>query len=221
MNILIGGLTGSGKTTFSMLLSNDLGITFISGSETRSQFINGKIPIETRKYWLLSAEAAELDRDRLDDSRIDIASDKYLQNLVITRSNQIFDVWFLPWLVSENSLKIWLECSLEIRAQRIYKSLGLSTINAEHVYQKILEKDTRAQQFAYKTYGIDIFKDRSPFDVIISTGSEFSIDLIRSLLRMIAENYFEYSRRNQGVNSSRSGKFTSIIYRCPPELYPS
>lgn len=221
MNLLVAGLTGSGKTTVCRLLSKDLSLSLVSGSEVRSQFISGNIPPESRKYWLFSTEAAELDRLRLSDSRVDLAMDSHLRDLVLTKSKQIFDVWFLPWLVPENSLKVWLECPLEVRARRIHKSLDLGEIDNSDVYQKTLEKDRRAQQFACKTYGIDIFTDRSPFDVIISTENEADVDLTRNALRIIAENYFENGRKGLNPCSVLRDEFASIILRCPTNLYPA
>ena len=220
MNILVAGLSGSGKTTICRFLSKDLGLSFVSGSEVRSQFINGTIPIESRKYWLFSTEAAELDRLRLDDSRIDLAMDSHLRDLVLTKSKQIFDVWFLPWLVPERSLRVWLECPLEVRARRIHQSLDLGDGETKNVYKKALEKDRRAQQFARKTYGIDIFTDRTPFDVIISTENDADVNLGRSALRRIAEKYFVRGK-DCGLNSLRSDEFTSVIQRCPSNLYPA
>ena len=221
MNIMVAGLTGSGKTTICRVLSQDLGLSFVSGSELRSQFISGNIPSESRKYWLFSTEATELDSLRLTDSRIDLAMDKHLRDLVLTKSRQIFDVWFLPWLIQENSLKVWLECPLEIRARRIHKSLDLGGVETEIVRDKTFEKDTRAQQFAFKTYGIDIFTDRSPFGVLISTANEADVNLAHKALRRIAENYFDTGRKDRGLNSITSDEFATTILRCPPSLYPA
>jgi cytidylate kinase len=221
MNILVSGLTGSGKTTFSKLLSKDLNLSFVSGSEIRSRFASGKVPAEARKYWLFSAEAVELDRLRLSDSRLDMAIDDYLRELVLTKSKQVFDVWFLPWLTTDNTLKIWLECSLEERAGRIHRALGMDQAEFGHIYQKTSEKDARAQQFAYQTYGIDILTDRSPFTVIISTEFEGATDLIRNVLNRIAENYFQGGTSDQRLKSPRNDEFTSIIHRCPLNLYPT
>jgi cytidylate kinase len=221
MNILVGGLTGSGKTTLSKLLSKDLGLSFVSGSEIRAQFASGKVPAEARKYWLFSAEAAEMDRLRLNDSRVDLLMDAHLRDLVITKSKQIFDVWFLPWLVAENSLKVWLDCPLGVRARRIQEALGLGPVESDLVYHKTSEKDERAQQFAQRTYGVDIFTDRSPFDVIISTETETGVGLIHNVLRIIAENYFGVKKGERRLNSSSREGFDSVIQRCPPDLYPT
>jgi cytidylate kinase len=145
--------------------------------------------------------------------------DAHLRNLVLTKSKQIFDVWFLPWLVPEHSLKVWLECPLEVRARRIHQSLELGGGETKNVYKKALEKDMRAQQFARKTYAIDIFTDRTPFDVIISTKNDADVNLGRNALRLIAEKYL--SGKDRGLNCLRRDDFASVIQRCPTNLYPA
>ena len=48
-NVCISGLTASGKTTHSHLLSGEFGMTYVSGSQIQLNFL-GVSPIQTRDF---------------------------------------------------------------------------------------------------------------------------------------------------------------------------
>jgi len=223
MNIIIAGLTGSGKTTHARLLSQELHLTYVSGSEIRSLLTAGKIPTNPRTHWLFSDNATETDHHRLIDPRLDIAVNEYLKQLVMTKTEQILDVWFLPWLRPTNSLKIWIECPAQIRAQRILRLVGSINRNIEHIQQTIAGKDARSREFAYKIYGIDIFADRTPFDVIITVESELPVGTVHTALNLISQKFLSVGETNcqmSELSTEIRSTVVSIISRCPSKFYP-
>ena len=170
MNLIISGLSGSGKTTLSKYLSKKLNLCYVSGSENRLAHSEIKNLTPGVSFWRISNTAKILDKKRLNNPESDLAADEKLRQLCISNDNIVFDVWPLPWMECGDSKKIWLESPLDIRANRIFKTLSTDRQNYDEIRQKILQKDERARQFFLKFYNFDIFVDRKPFDLIINTS---------------------------------------------------
>ena len=222
MNIIIAGLTGAGKTTHSTYLCNQLGFNLVCGSKIRSDFINKINTRSDKNYWLYSEEAINEDFKRLHQSSVvDERTNSLLTELVKKNQNQVFDVWFLPWHDNQSkSLKIWLDCPLNVRVQRIARELKTQKENINVLLNNINEKDVRSQLYGIKEFGVDIFKDRKPFQVILTFTEEVEFKYINLILLTIVENYLKINNKIVITNHTIKTIASNVITKCPPELFP-
>lgn len=224
MNVLFAGLTGAGKTAVTRDISLRLSIDRVSGSDLRYEMLKSSSHAgveNSRSFWLFSECALDVDRERLTTSGADSddALDKQLLLLHETRRNVIFDVWFLPWLSTSNSFCIWLDASAETRAERVRKALGDGAQSLNVVRDSIAAKDDRSQLYGQRRYGIDIYVDRGPFDLIVETELFGSLEVCaRVLTGVVASVLF-----GGNVNLSRSDSVQArmAFKRCPHELAAS
>src|ERR1700679_3753216 len=160
-NICISGLTASGKTTHSHLLSGQLGLTYVSGSQIQLNFM-GVSPIQRRDFWV-SAQAKALWNEK-DFSRIDAE----LLRLEETAEGFIFDTSTMPWRHKRRALNIWLESSLESRVTKaIISHRGRSDVEFADYPRLIEEKDHATYSLYESLYGIEIGRSFDRFDLVI------------------------------------------------------
>ena len=77
----------------------------------------------------------------------------------------------LGWLHRQKSLVIWLESSLASRVMKaVVSHRGQNNLTPAEVQEKIRLKDQSARQEILAHYGIDIFCDRTPFNLVIDVS---------------------------------------------------
>jgi hypothetical protein len=83
----------------------------------------------------------------------------------------VFDCLSLPWLCRQKSLVIWLESSLSSRVMKaIVSHQDQNDLTPAEVAKKISLKDWTARAEILKQYGLDIFRNRTPFNLIIDVS---------------------------------------------------
>ena len=109
MNVMVAGLSGSGKTTHAKLLADQFKLHYISGSETRLRHVHPTQKPVHPGFWRLSHSAELLDKERMKRPEADLAADEEMRQISLERAGIVFDVWALPWLSGGLALRIWLE----------------------------------------------------------------------------------------------------------------
>jgi len=160
-NILISGLTGTGKTSLSSYLSQKFGYGYISGSDIRNEYHN--LTKGDRNLWLNDEKHIWVDNKRIEDVTLENFIDEKLEFLNMTKQKHVFDVWFLPWYTKISSFKILILAPLDTRANRLQKSVRI----CHNLQSSIHQKDIRSYQYALKKYNVDIIGDTSPFDIVL------------------------------------------------------
>jgi cytidylate kinase len=173
--------------------------------------------LDSRSFWLLSPEAIKADERRIRESFTGIDElDQKLMLLHDSLSHAIFDVWFLPWLIRERALSIWLEASLANRSSRIESVLREKSGSIKSIVDAVSGKDERARNYALKRYGVDIFVDREPFDIVLRTdvfdSSETFVRVVQGLVGLaLFGQVLELT-----PEESRQG--ATALLRCPEHL---
>jgi cytidylate kinase len=164
-NVIISGLTASGTTTHGKLLAQEYGLEYISASQTLLK-LAGLRSDQPLDFWV-TKEGLHLTKNtswtQVDDEfcRLEAQSDTTL-----------FDCLSLPWLHSQNCMVIWLESSLPARLMKaIVSHKGETDLTVHQVEKRIKRKDRLARNKIMEAYGVHIFRDRSPFDLIIDNSS--------------------------------------------------
>lgn len=177
MNIVVSGLTGSGKTSLARGLASNLDMTVISGSDLRRRALGLATDRGDRLTWLTDPIARAADGRRMLNGAESIALNRSLAELHDSSDGLIFDVWFAAWLVQKDSLRIWLEAPFEVRAERAIADIaGVESDNSAlfnrlDLARALQEKDETSRAFALKHYGFDISCDRAPFNVILRSDA--------------------------------------------------
>jgi cytidylate kinase len=145
----------------------DMNLRYISGSAIRSELLGVTPHVSSNhKFWRESPTAETFDKVRLARNDIqDMAVDTELIEIAHELDRCVFDAWVMPWLIQEESLCVFLKSRLETRAKRLFRECPNEEF--KKVLRKVDEKDIRSRDFFLKAYGVDIFSDVSPFDVII------------------------------------------------------
>ncbi|MHB8413797.1 MAG: cytidylate kinase family protein [Acidiferrobacteraceae bacterium] len=164
-SVCISGLTASGKTTHSHLLSGEFGLTYVSGSQIQLNFL-GVSPIQSRDFWI-AAEAKGLWNEQSFD-RID----NELLRLESIAQGYIFDTSTMPWRHKRPALCIWLESSLESRiVKAIVSHRGQGRFSHAEYRHKIMEKDAATAALYKRLYDINIGTDLSCFDLVLDISN--------------------------------------------------
>ncbi|MDO8428877.1 MAG: cytidylate kinase family protein [Candidatus Diapherotrites archaeon] len=170
MIIIVSGLPGSGKSSLVELLSQEFKLKkiFASGileelGRKKMQEIHVENAEKGQGFWE-SKEGKQLMNKRTNDTSLDKTLDEKLLEIANTQDNVILDSRTMPWL-SPKGIKIWVDASETVRAQRIAERDKLKTSEVLKQMQERLKTD---QQIYKKLYGFDLGKDFSPFHIVIN-----------------------------------------------------
>jgi len=180
--VCISGLAGSGKSTLARKLAAKYGLRCYSGGDAlKALAINeGYKAIESG--WWESEEGLHFLEKRINDAKFDKAVDKKLMKLA-EEGNVILDSWTMPWLLKEG-FKIWLEASLEKRAERIATRDSMS-FNA--ALRALREKERKTNRIYKELYGFNLGDDFAPFRLILDTDALDAKEVF-AVLCMVMDN---------------------------------
>ena len=151
LTITVSGLSGSGKSTGAKAIAKALNIDYMSAGAILRQIA------KDRKMSLV-----ELVKIRKPE--IDYEMDRRTLELAMG-GNVVLDGRLTGWVAGDwADIKIFYECSLNIRAERVARRDDITPEKAEEVLQKRDEEDHNVYQ---KLYGIDSY-DKSIYDIVIN-----------------------------------------------------
>jgi cytidylate kinase len=190
-NIVIFGLSGSGKTSISELLAQKLNKKLIHPSVVLKQMIVSTDETSDSKdenFWNTEeGKKVFLERLKLPRNHIpDFKCDEILRD-ELAHTNCIMGSWSMPWLVSSDStFKVLITCSESIRTNRVSKRSALSKLQAKKLV-KMKDYETRDLYLKHKKF--DIFNDYDVFHYRINV-EKLSLDKITE---KIIDRYYDFS----------------------------
>jgi cytidylate kinase len=171
--ITVGGLHGTGKSTYAKLLAEDLELRHISAGELFRAVAKEK-KITLNEMNKLTDNNPEIDNTI--DQRIKQEANK---------GNVILDGQLAAWMAGDKTvLKILLIAPKEVRLKRIAQRDGISLKEAEKrtLYREQIEKER------YKRYyGIDV-SDPSIYDLIVDTNL-YPFEEMKKIIKKIVGDY--------------------------------
>jgi len=187
--ICICGMAGSGKSTQARKLAEKYGFRYYSGGEALKALAIEKGYRYLERGWWESQEGLSFLEDREKDQTFDKTVDQKLLEIA-ERGNVILDSWTMPWLLN-HGFKIWLEASLEKRAERVAKRDGISV---EEALKVLRNKEGKTKDIYKRLYGFSLGEDFSPFHLILDTEKLTAEEVFQVLSMVLDKVVFE--RRN-------------------------
>ncbi|MGQ9543443.1 MAG: (d)CMP kinase [Candidatus Bathyarchaeia archaeon] len=180
--ITIGGLHGTGKTTYAKSLSEHLGLRHVSAGDLFRRLAEDKgLTLEGL------AELAELDHtiDREIDNRIIQEAE---------RGDVVLDGQLAAWMVDgKTDLKILLITPREVRFKRIAEREGLTVQEAE---TSTLRREEAERRRYMNIYGVDV-SDPSIYDLIVDTNL-YPLQGMKKILNRIVSDYIQTLKKRRG-----------------------
>ena len=93
------------------------------------------------------------------------------------KSDSVVSTWLGPWLIKEAALRVWLDASPRVRADRISVRDGMSKAKA---LKHVNERDMHNRGRYMALYWVDIY-NHSHFDIIIN-AENYSVDQIADIV---------------------------------------
>lgn len=178
--IAMGGLHGTGKTTYAKALAQQFSLRHVSAGEAFR-----KLAEEEGLTLRELAEKAEMDPSI--DRRIDEAVKKEA-----ALGSVVIDGQLAAWMAGDNAdLKIYLTAPDKVRFERIACRDGLTLQEAEHTTR---EREAREMRRFKELYGIDV-KDLSIYHLIIDTSLLPLEDTMKTLKNIVSDYIQERGRR--------------------------
>lgn len=182
MIICVSGLPGCGKSTAARKLAEHYGLKYVSGGNSlKALAIKSGYRPASRGWWETPQGLSFL-KERMENPSFDKKVDEKLLELA-EEGNVVLDSWTMPWLL-RRGFKVWLEASLERRAERVAKRDG---IGVEKALALLREREERTKAIYAKLYGFNLGEDYSPFHVILDTNQLDAEEVFRTL-RLVIDN---------------------------------
>ena len=182
-SIIISGPPAIGKTTIAKAITEEFGLTHLSGGDILKELAEEEGFKTGGDDWWDTQEGMNFLSQRQENSEFDKKVDDKLKKHFLD-GNVVITSYTLPWLV-EGGVKIWLEGSKENSAQRMTTRDNLSKDNALEIVQKRYQENKKI----YKAlYGFEFGEDLSVFDKIIETdGLDASqvLDIAKTVVRKL------------------------------------
>jgi len=165
--IILTGKPAAGKTTVAKIIADRLGISAIGGGDILKEMAAERGYTISGEGWWDTEEGIKFLKEREGNPNFDNEADRRLIKR-IEAGSIVVTSWTAAW-ISKAGFKVWLEGSERTRAQRMEKRDNMSFEKSMDVL-KIRDRENLS--LYKKIYKIDIWSDKTPFDLIIDTNSK-------------------------------------------------
>ena len=151
LTVTVSGLSGSGKSTGAKAIAQSLNLKYVSAGEILRQVAKDK---KIKLIDIVKSRKPEIDYE-MDRRTLKLAME----------GNVVLDGRLTGWVAGNwADVKIFYECDLKVRAERIAKRDSITQEKAKEVIQNRDDEDHNIYQ---NLYGIDSF-DKSIYDIVIN-----------------------------------------------------
>jgi len=163
MKVFIMGLTGAGKTNLAKIIAKKFNLTYYPYSLLFRKFMG--FDAKTKSWWIHNGLKFMKESVQKKNYEYLYKFDKYILNILKKQDDFVTDSWTLPWIYGGNALRVMLTAPLEVRIKNV---MSRDKIAHKDAKKKIVLKDKLSRELYLKTYGFDITKDFSNFDLVIN-----------------------------------------------------
>jgi cytidylate kinase len=183
--ITVGGLHGTGKSTYAKILSEDLELRHTSAGEIFRAMAHAK-----------NISVEELNKVAEADPAIDREIDQRMRSEA-SIGNVVLDGQLTAWMAGDEAdLKILLIAPKEVRINRLAARDGLNLRKTE---DKTLGREEVERERYRRYYGIDV-SDPSVYDLIVDTNL-YPLEEMAKILKKIVRDYIgEITKKGKRLN---------------------
>jgi len=198
MVICICGMAGSGKSTVAKKIAEKYELKYYSGGDALKALATEEGYKPLKRGWWETGEGRRFLKKREENPKFDEKVDKKLLQLA-KQGNVVLDSWTMPWLLKKG-FKIWLEASLEKRAERIANRDGISVKEA---LKALRNKEERTKAIYKKLYGFCLGEDFKPFHLILDTDN-LKAEEVSQVLCTVIDNMIVNSGITEALDNSQN-----------------
>lgn len=169
MIITISGLAGSGTTTASKILSQKIGIPYISAGDIFRQMAAEK-----------NMDILEFSKFAEENEDIDIEIDKRQAEIAKNKENLIVEGRLSAYFV-EADLKIWFIAPIDVRTERISQRENKPY---EIVKEEVIKRSESEAKRYHEIHNIPI-ENMDVYDMIINTGNFHAESVANIILKVV------------------------------------
>lgn len=161
--ITVGGLPGSGKSTFAKLLAKDMGLRYLSAGHVFREMARE-----------CGMELGEFSKHAEGDHEID----RRIEEMQVEKSRGgdiVVDSRLSAWVVENPDLRIYLSVGRPERARRVSQRDG---IPMEQAINLVSERELSERKRYKEIYGIDV-TDIGVYDIIINSGTFLPDEILK------------------------------------------
>jgi cytidylate kinase len=167
--ITVGGLPGSGKSTFAKLIAEHLDMGYLSaGQAFRKMASDSGMDLET--FSRLAEGNHDIDRE-IDDMQVEMSRGK----------DVVVDSRLSAWVIEKPDLKIYLAVDRDERARRVSERDG---IPMEQAIKLVTEREDSERKRYKEIYNIDVM-DIGVYDIIVNSGTFLPGDILEIALKAL------------------------------------
>ena len=180
MIITISGSPGSGKSTVRNILAQKLNLKRYSTGNFMRQLATEK-GVSLEEFGKMAQQDSTIDK-QLDNRQVKLGKEE--NNFIIDGR---LSFHFIP-----NSIKIFIDAKLEIRAQRILRDIRnnvRTTENSKTLQEQIdsIKKRESSEKLRYKQYyNLDPY-DKSNYDLVIDSSNSNAEEIASKIITLINE----------------------------------
>jgi len=167
--ITVGGLPGSGKSTFAKLIAEYLGTEYLSAGRAFRKMASDR-GMDLEEFSRLAEGNHEIDRE-IDDMQVEMSRGK----------DVVVDSRLSAWVIEKPDLKIYLAVDRDERARRVSERDG---IPMEQAIKLIAEREDSERKRYREIYDIDV-TDIGVYDIVINSGTFLPGDILEITLKAL------------------------------------
>jgi len=179
IKLIISGLPAVGKTTLAKSIAEKFGVKHYGGGDALKLVAidEGYEPIGDD--WWDKEDGMKFTEQRKNDPFFDEKVDKQLMK-IISQGNAVITSYTLPW-ICDDGVKIWLNGSLENRAERM---ISRDNITIEEALKITNLRDSKNKELYKTIYDFDL-SDLSVFDFVMNTDLLSKEDLKKVVFKIL------------------------------------
>jgi cytidylate kinase len=164
--ITVGGLPGSGKSTFAKLIAKHLGMEYLSAGQAFRRMASDR-GMDLEAFSQLAEGNHEIDRE-IDEMQVEMSRGK----------DVVVDSRLSAWVIEEPDLRIYLAVDRNERARRVSER---DDIPMEQAIKLVTEREESERRRYREIYDIDV-TDIGVYDIIINSGTFLPDDILKIAL---------------------------------------
>lgn len=180
LTVIFSGFAGSGKSSLARAIAKKYCLKYVCGGDILKEMAKESGYKITESDWWETQDGINF----LSQRKGNFDFDKRLDKLMLEKAKEggcAITSWAIPWL-GASGIKIWVEVSQKVRAQRI---AGRDGITFGDALEAVKKRDNDNIELYKKMYGYTLGKDLDVFDLVLDANTKSVDDLAEEISAFI------------------------------------